>query len=202
MKYDYERIALWSIVIILVIVVLFQQRRSGFSLKSNTDSSSISLLDLMEYKSIPETKRTIYKSMLTSNASTLKSMTDGGMYKMKVDEIMMAAFKTQKVQSVPTSSGPSLPCSNAYIMGGCSAFPTCPAGLNSVTVGGSVYCVCNMSTPGVRFTMNPAMSPDGAPTCSASAVPCPQSTVTEVATGQRMCVSQCPPLGMPGTTCA
>lgn len=194
----YERFALWAIVAVLVIVVFFQQRRSGFTLQAGTETSSISILDMMEYKSIPETKRTAYKNMLMSNATALTNTTDGGMYRMKVDQMMMAALN-MPIENVP------LPvtgvCANTYIMGACSMYRACPAGLTSMTVNGNVYCVCSASTTGVRFTMNPAMSPGGAPVCSTSTA-CPQSTITEVATGQRMCVSSCPPLGMPGTTCS
>jgi hypothetical protein len=92
MKYEYERIALWSIVVALVVVVFFQQRRSGFSVQSGADTSSISLLDMMEYKYLPEAKRTMYKNMLTSNATTLESSTDGMMYTRKIHEIMMTAL--------------------------------------------------------------------------------------------------------------
>ena len=92
MKYDYERIAMWSIVVALVIVVFFQQRRSGFSVQPGADTSSISMLDMMEFTYIPEEKRTMYKNMLTSNATTLSSTTDGRTYKMRVEDIMMTAL--------------------------------------------------------------------------------------------------------------
>jgi len=92
MKYEYERIALWSIVIALVIMVFFQQRRSGFSLQAGAETSSVSMLDMMEYTYIPEEKRTAYKNMLTSNATTLSSTTDGRTYKMRVEQIMMNAL--------------------------------------------------------------------------------------------------------------
>jgi len=92
MKYEYERIALWSIVVALVIVVFFQQRRSGFSLQPGSETFNISVLDTMEYKYIPEAKRTMYKNMLTSNATTLASTTDGMMYTRKIQEIMMTAL--------------------------------------------------------------------------------------------------------------
>jgi hypothetical protein len=200
MKYDYERIALWSIVIILVMVVFFQQRRSGFTLQAGmvVDTSNISVLDMMEYKYIPESKRAAYKNMLMSNATTLTSTTDGGMYRMKVDQMMMVALNMPIVTVPLPVTGV---CANTYIMGACSMYRTCPAGLTSMNVNGNVYCVCSASTTGVRFTMNPAMSPGGPPLCSTSTANCPQFTLTEVATGQRMCVSSCPPLGMPGTTC-
>ena len=100
MKYNYERIALWAIVIILVVAVFFQQRRSGFALQAGANSNTISLFDMMEYQSLPEFKRTMYKQMLTSNAATLSSITNGTQYKMKMEELMNNAFN-----SIPPSQG-------------------------------------------------------------------------------------------------
>jgi len=104
MKYDYERIALWAIIVILVVAVFFQQRRSGFSIQAGNETSSISMLDMMEFKSLPETKRSMYKQMLTSNAVALSQMTNGMQYKMKLDEIMMTALNMS-----PTITNPVVP---------------------------------------------------------------------------------------------
>jgi hypothetical protein len=199
MKYDYERIALWSIVAVLVIAVFFQQRRSGFSLQTNADTSSVSLIDLMEYKYIPESKRAMYKSMIESNVATLSSITDASVYKMKLDQIMMTALNMPS--AAPPSSSPSQ-CSNVYIMGGCSAYRTCPDGLNtSMNINGNVYCICSVSSTGERYNMISATSSGGSPKCSNTAAACPQSTITETITGQKMCVTSCPTVMMPGTTC-
>lgn len=94
MKYEYERIALWAIVIILVVAVFFQQRRSGFQLPGGGETFSISMMDLMEFKSVPETKRTIYKDILSSNTYTMSSITNGTQYKTKLDELLNIAFNS------------------------------------------------------------------------------------------------------------
>jgi hypothetical protein len=104
MKYDYERIALWAIVIILVVAVFFQQRRSGFALQAG-DTNSISMMDLMEYKSVPDFKRVEYKTMLATNSNVLSSITNGMQYKMKLDEIMMNAFALNTVGPPPPIPG-------------------------------------------------------------------------------------------------
>ena len=108
MKYDYERIALWAIVIILVVAVFFQQRRSGFALQAG-DTNSISMMDLMEYKSVPDFKRVEYKTMLATNSNVLSSITNGMQYKMKLDEIMMNAFALNTVGPPPPKPIPSPP---------------------------------------------------------------------------------------------
>lgn len=201
MKYDYERIALWSIVAVLVIMVFFQQRRSGFSLQSNADTSSISLIDMMEYKYIPESKRAMYKSMIESNVATLSSITDASVYKMKLEQIMMSALNMPIAVSPSPSPSPSQ-CSNVYIMGGCSSYRTCPDGLNtSMNINGNVYCICSVSSTGERYNMISATASGGSPKCSTTSAACPQSTITETITNQKMCVSSCPKVIMPGTTC-
>jgi hypothetical protein len=108
MKYDYERIALWAIVIILVVAVFFQQRRSGFALQAG-DTNSISMMDLMEYKSVPDFKRVEYKTMLATNSNVLSSITNGMQYKMKLDEIMMNAFALDTVGPPPPKPIPAPP---------------------------------------------------------------------------------------------
>ena len=108
MKYDYERIALWAIVIILVVAVFFQQRRSGFALQAG-DTNSISMMDLMEYKSVPDFKRIEYKTMLATNSNVLSSITNGMQYKMKLDEIMMNAFALDTVGPPPPKPIPAPP---------------------------------------------------------------------------------------------
>jgi hypothetical protein len=181
MKYEYERIALWSIVVALVIVVFFQQRRSGFSVKPGADTSNISVLDMMEYKSIPEAKRTMYKNMLTSNANTLASITDGMMYKMKVDEIMMSALNSN---TTVTSNG-------VIVMGDRLNSNTCPVGLINKTVDGTVYCVCPVPNQYI------VPGPKCVPTCPSNM----PNVITEDKTKQNMCAQSCPPTTKPGYTC-
>lgn len=178
MKYDYERIALWSIVVALVIVVFFQQRRSGFSVQPGTETSNISVVDMMEYKSIPEAKRTMYKNMLTSNANTLASTTDSMTYKTKLEEIMKVAL------SSVTSNG-------VIVMGDRLNSNTCPVGLINKTVDGTVYCVC----PDPNQYIVPG--PKCAPTCPSNM----PKLITEDKTKQKMCAQSCPSTTKPGYTC-
>lgn len=103
MKYDYERIALWVMIVILVVAVFFQQRRSGFAVRANMDTNSISLMDLMEFKSVQPFRRIEYKNMLAQNSNVLSTITDGTQYKMKLDEIMMNSFALNTAPS--TGSG-------------------------------------------------------------------------------------------------
>ena len=203
MKYDYERIALWTIVLALVVMVFFQQRRSGFRIQTGADSNLISMFDLMEYKYIPEAKRVMYKNMITSNAATFTALLPSGAdpYRAKIDEI------TRIVLPMPSTfiPSPAQQCPpNVIVMGGCSgSYSACPPELVTMTgTDGKTHCVCQATTTGQRYTMSPPMTGDAPPVCSTSTANCPQKTLTETATGQRMCVSACPPLGaMPGTTC-
>ena len=183
----------------LVIVVFFQQRRSGFSVQAGADTSSISILDMMEYNNIPETKRTAYKNMLMSNATALTNTTDGGMYRMKVDQMMMAALN----MTVPTTTGgpPTSGlqyCTGVIIVGDCVNSNTCPSGLTTRTIGNLKYCVCLQGQKLVSSTGSDkpfkcinTLCPPGMP-----------RMITESATGQQMCVPSCPTtIPPPGYTC-
>lgn len=193
MKYDYERIALWAIVAVLVIVVFFQQRRSGFTLQAGTETSSISILDMMEYKSIPETKRTAYKNMLMSNATALTNTTDGGMYRMKVDQMMMAALN----MTVPTPTPGPQSCTGVIIVGDCVSSNVCPTGLTQRTIGTLKYCVCPQGQK-----ILPPSGPGKPPMCVITCPTIMSKLVTESATGQQMCVPSCPTTTPPpGYTC-
>jgi hypothetical protein len=192
MKYDYERIALWSIVIILVIVVFFQQKRSGFSVQAGAETSSISILDMMEYKYIPETKRTAYKNMLMSNATTLTTTTTGDQYRMKIDQMMMAALN----MTVPTSGLQF--CTGTIIVGDCVNSNTCPSGLTTQPIGSLIYCVCPRGQK-----LLPQTGPDKPFKCiNTTCPPGMPRMITESATGQQMCVPSCPTTTQPpGYTC-
>jgi hypothetical protein len=204
MKYDYERIALWSIVVLLVVAVFFQQRRSGFSVQAGAETSSISLLDMMEYKYIPEMKRSAYRDMLMSNATALTSITDGGMYRMKVDQMMMTALNmpvpptviTSNTMPTPPTSGLQF-CTGTIIVGDCASSNVCPPGLTQRTIGNLKYCVC----PRPEQKMVPPSGPGKPPMCVTA---CPISMpklITEGATGQQMCVPSCPPKIPDGYRC-
>ena len=215
MKYDYERIALWSIVVALVIAVFFQQRRSGFSLKTNADTSTISMLDMMEYKYIPEEKRTMYKNMLTSNAATLSSTTDGMTYKMRVEQMMMTALNMQPnpvpgPRPIPNpgptpmpNTGPTpmpntgpMNCTGVIVAGDCLNSGTCPLGMMTRSIGSLRYCVC--STPGQKII--PPSGPGIQPRCEPSCPPTMPKLITEKETGQQTCAFSCP-ISKPGYTC-
>jgi hypothetical protein len=217
MKYDYERIALWSIVIILIVAVFFQQRRSGFSLQPGNETSSISLMDMMEYRNIPEHIRTSYKQMLTSTTFDVSS--NGNQYQMKLGEIMNNAFKTPLPPNVPPPNvpppnvpPPNVPpppptlagvppyltgCTNAIVFDKCTSNPNCPSGMTLRMIGNLKFCICPEKMP----VMNAPMTPNGIPVCSASCPPYMTKRLRLNVTGQLMCISQCPPQPPPGITC-
>jgi len=210
MKYDYERIALWSIVTVLVLVVFFQQRRSGFSLQSGSDTSSISMLDMMEYRYVPEMKRAAYKNMLMSNATTLSSMTDGGMYRMKIEQMMMTALKMPSPSTTggppsttggppATTGGPPTSgiqsCTGVIIVGDCVNSNICPLGLITLGIGNLRYCVCPEGQKIVSSS-----EPGRPPACAATCPTTMPKLVTESATGQQMCAAFCP-TSAKGYTC-
>jgi len=198
MKYDYERIALWSIVIVLVIVVFFQQRRSGFTLQAGMDTSNVSVLDMMEYKYIPDKKRSAYKDMLTSNANTLTTTTTGDQYRMKIDQMMMAALNMTVPTPTPTPTPGLQFCTGVIIVGDCVNSNTCPSGLTTRTIGNLKYCVCPTGQKLVPSTGSDkpfkcinTLCPPGMP-----------RMITETATGQQMCTMSCPTTTPPpGYTC-
>jgi len=200
MKYDYERIALWSIVVLLVIAVFFQQRRSGFSIQPGAETSNVSVLDMMEYSYIPEVKRRAYRGMLMSNATALTSITDGGMYRMKVDQIMMTALN-MPVPPEPmgmTSNTIPMPgpksCTGLIIMGDCVNSNVCPTGMMKREIGTLKYCVCS----NLGYKIIP--SPNG-PTCIRSCPTTMPKVITEDATKQQMCMTSCPTTMPPGYSC-
>jgi hypothetical protein len=187
MKYDYERIALWTIIALLVFMVFFQQRRSGFSIQAGMDSNVFSMFDMMEYKFVSDEKRTAYKDMLKSNAATLTSMTSGDLYSVKIGEIMKAAFNTST----------TLSCSNVIIVGECTTYPACPQGMMMRQVGTLKYCIC--STTG--YVVVPSSTAGRAPTCAASCPSTMARVITELATGQKKCAASCP-VPLAGYTCS
>jgi hypothetical protein len=115
-----ERIALWAIVLLLIIVVvLFGQRRSGFT---PTAGAPISLMDLQEYSVLPEKQKMNYKTELLNKMSTLTSIMTNDtmpdvkqrMYSDELGTIMRAAMVTQPpVQTMtpqqPQESQPPVP---------------------------------------------------------------------------------------------
>ena len=68
-----ERIALWAVVLILIIVVVFSQRRSGFT---PTAGAPITLMDLQEYSYLTEQQKMTYRSELANRTSTFRTIID------------------------------------------------------------------------------------------------------------------------------
>jgi hypothetical protein len=107
-----ERIALWAIVLLLIIVVvLFGQRRSGFT---PTAGAPISLMDLQEYSVLPEKQKMNYKTELLNKMSTLTSIMTNDtmpdvkqrMYSDELGTIMRAAMVTQPPVQTMTPQQP------------------------------------------------------------------------------------------------
>jgi hypothetical protein len=116
-----ERIALWAIVLLLIIVVvLFGQRRSGFT---PTAGAPISLMDLQEYSVLTEKQKMDYRTELSNKMSTLTSIMTNDttpdvkqrMYSDELGTIMRAAMVTQPPvqtmtpQQPPASQQPMMP---------------------------------------------------------------------------------------------
>jgi hypothetical protein len=123
-----ERIALWAIVLLLIIVVvLFGQRRSGFT---PSVGSPISLMDLQEYSVLTEKQKMDYRTELSNKMSTLTSIMTNDttpdvkqrMYSDELGTIMKAAMVTQPPvqtmtpQQPPASQPPVPPASQQPMM--------------------------------------------------------------------------------------
>jgi hypothetical protein len=110
-----ERIALWAIVLLLIIVVvLFGQRRSGFT---PTAGAPISLMDLQEYSVLTEKQKMDYRTELSNKMSTLTSIMTNDttpdvkqrMYSDELGTIMRAAMVTQPPVQTMTPQQPPVP---------------------------------------------------------------------------------------------
>jgi hypothetical protein len=110
-----ERIALWAIVLLLIIVVvLFGQRRSGFT---PTAGAPISLMDLQEYSVLTEKQKMDYRTELSNKMSTLTSIMTNNttpdvkhrMYSDELGTIMRAAMMTQPPIQTMTPQQPPVP---------------------------------------------------------------------------------------------
>lgn len=126
MKYDIERIALWVIVAILAIAVFFPRRGSGFMLSPNTDTNTISIMDLKEFSMVTPEKRNYYKSNVlnTSNLSNIASLTTMGVIPM-LDQWLSSA-----IRSSPTTT------------------TQCPANSTRNTLTGQCICMPNFTWSG------------------------------------------------------
>jgi hypothetical protein len=103
-----------SMIFLIIVVVLFSQRRSGFT---PTAGAPISLMDLQEYSALNEKQKMDYKTELLNKMSTLNSimtndMTPDVKYRMYSDElgtIMRAAMMTQPPIQTMTPQQPPVP---------------------------------------------------------------------------------------------
>jgi hypothetical protein len=68
-----ERISLWAVVLILIVVVVFSQRRSGFT---PTAGAPISLMDLQEYSYFTEQQKMTYRSELANRTIRFKTIVE------------------------------------------------------------------------------------------------------------------------------
>lgn len=84
-----ERMALWAIVLILIVVVVFAQRRSRFT---PSPGQPISMMDLQEYSGVTQDQKMKYQQELSAKMSELSTITDFVQYQNKLNEIMKTAF--------------------------------------------------------------------------------------------------------------
>ena len=84
-----ERMALWAIVLILIVFVVFVQRRSGFTPAAG---APISLMDLQEYSGFSEKQKMDYRTELSRKQTELSAVTDYTDYSNKLNEIMRVLF--------------------------------------------------------------------------------------------------------------
>jgi hypothetical protein len=101
-----ERMALWAVVLILIVVVVFAQRRSSFT---PSTGAPISLMDLHEYSSLSEKQKMDYKTELSRKLTELGSLSAAGNftnYTTQLNDIMSSVFTPQ---SVITTTTPQMP---------------------------------------------------------------------------------------------
>ena len=104
-----ERIALWAVVLILIIVVVFAQRRSSFT---PSTGAPISLMDLQEYSSLSEKQKMDYKTELSRKLSELGSLSTAGdftNYTTQLNNIMSSVFTMQPVITTVAPQAPQGP---------------------------------------------------------------------------------------------
>jgi hypothetical protein len=104
-----ERMALWAVVLILIVVVVFAQRRSGFT---PSTGAPISLMDLQEYSSLSEKQKMDYKTELSRKLTELGSLSAAGNftnYTTQLTNIMSSVFTMQPVITTVAPQGPTVP---------------------------------------------------------------------------------------------
>ena len=103
-----ERMALWAIVLILIVVVVFAQRRSSFT---PSTGAPISLMDLQEYSALSEKQKMDYRTELSRKQTELSAVTDYTDYSNKLNEIMRVLFTMPVPPQGPMAppQGPMVP---------------------------------------------------------------------------------------------
>jgi len=99
-----ERMALWAIVLILILVVVFAQRRSAFTPAAGRQ---ISLVDLQEYAQLTELQKMNYRNTLSQATSALTlaaSSNNYTQYSTKLASIMPSVFMVPTSNTMVTSN--------------------------------------------------------------------------------------------------
>lgn len=107
--YQIERFALWAIVLILVGVVFFTQRRSGYTPQPGTP---ISFIDLQEYSVLSDTQKNMYKMMLESNLTPTGEVSQA-VSQGSADKLQMSFYKILTNVLQQPSAMPAAPAAPA-----------------------------------------------------------------------------------------
>lgn len=100
-----ERMALWAVLLILVLVVVISQRRSGFT---PSTGAPISLMDLQEYSYLNEDKKKKYiKALLDAKSELISVANDQIKYTNKLNDIMKTVFTVPPTETQPPTAARS-----------------------------------------------------------------------------------------------
>lgn len=134
----YERQITWALIAILFVLVLFPRFVSGY-----TPASEMTLMDLKEYSGLPDSVKTTYRTLLSSNLTLISNLTSFGQIQNVTGHLLDLALE-QKSTSVTSAvcepgtyseSGtpPCTPCPvNTYCPAQNSRVPiNCPIGFTS-----------------------------------------------------------------------
>lgn len=134
----YEREILWTLVIILFGLVLFPRIVSGYT----SETSTMTLMDLKEYASLPDNIKNVYHTTLDQNIKTLSSVRNAIEYQNKLAGIMNSAMSAPPLPSPGTSVSTTqgTPCQPGfYSSTGQTPCTPCPV---------NTYCpTLSMTTP-------------------------------------------------------
>ena len=133
----YERQIIWALIVILFVLILFPRVVSGY-----TPAPEMSLMDLKEYSSLPDSVKNTYRNLVSSNVTTISNLTSFGQIQNVTGHLLDLALE-QKVSQVSvvcepgtySESGtpPCTPCPvNTYCPAQNSRVPiNCPLGFTS-----------------------------------------------------------------------